>query len=123
MSCDFIALANQGVQKLSPYQTGKPIDELKRELGLDDIIKLASNENPLGCSPLAIAAIQAELKQVSLYPDGNGFNLKQAIQQKFGFELNCITLGNGSNDILELVARAYIAQGESAVYSQHAFAV
>ena len=72
---------------------------------------------------MAIAAIQTELKQVSLYPDGNGFNLKQAIQQKFGFELNCITLGNGSNDILELVARAYIAQGESAVYSQHAFAV
>lgn len=123
MTCDFIALANSGVQKLSPYQTGKPIDELKRELGLDDIIKLASNENPLGCSPRAVEAITAELMQIGRYPDGNGFNLKQAIQQKFGFELNQMTLGNGSNDILELVARAYIAEGESAVYSQHAFAV
>ncbi|MBK9186677.1 MAG: histidinol-phosphate transaminase [Moraxellaceae bacterium] len=123
MSCDFLALANQGVQKLSPYQTGKPIDELKRELGLDDIIKLASNENPLGCSPLAVQAIQAEMNQIGRYPDGNGFNLKYAIQQKFGFELNRMTLGNGSNDILELVARAFIAQGQAAVYSQHAFAV
>jgi histidinol-phosphate aminotransferase len=123
MSCDFLALANQGVQKLSPYQTGKPIDELKRELGLDDIIKLASNENPLGCSPLAVQAIQAEMNQIGRYPDGNGFNLKYAIQQKFGFDLNRMTLGNGSNDILELVARAFIAQGQAAVYSQHAFAV
>lgn len=123
MSCDFIALANQGVQKLSPYQTGKPIDELKRELGLDDIIKLASNENPLGCSPLAMQAIQAEMSQIGRYPDGNGFNLKHAIQQKFGFDINRMTLGNGSNDILELVARAFIAQGQTAVYSQHAFAV
>ncbi|MBP9215968.1 MAG: aminotransferase class I/II-fold pyridoxal phosphate-dependent enzyme, partial [Agitococcus sp.] len=123
MSCDFLALANQGVQKLSPYQTGKPIDELKRELGLDDIIKLASNENPLGCSPLAVQAIQAEMNQIGRYPDGNGFNLKYAIQQKFGFELNRMTLGNGSNDILELVARAFIAQGQAAIYSQHAFAV
>ena len=123
MSCDFLALANQGVQKLSPYQTGKPIDELKRELGLDDIVKLASNENPLGCSPLAVKAITAEMNQIGRYPDGNGFNLKHAIQQKFGFDLNRMTLGNGSNDILELVARAFIAQGQSAVYSQHAFAV
>jgi histidinol-phosphate aminotransferase len=123
MSCDFLALANQGVQKLSPYQTGKPIDELKRELGLDDIIKLASNENPLGCSPLAVQAIQAEMNQIGRYPDGNGFNLKYAIQQKFGFDLNRMTLGNGSNDILELVARAFIAQGQAAIYSQHAFAV
>ncbi len=123
MSCDFLSLANNGVQKLSPYQTGKPIDELKRELGLDDIVKLASNENPLGCSPLAVEAIKSELTQIGRYPDGNGFNLKYAIQQKFGFDLNRITLGNGSNDILELVARAFIAEGQSAVYSQHAFAV
>lgn len=123
MSCDFLSLANNGVQKLSPYQTGKPIDELKRELGLDDIVKLASNENPLGCSPLAVEAIKSELTQIGRYPDGNGFNLKYAILQKFGFDLNRITLGNGSNDILELVARAFIAEGQSAVYSQHAFAV
>ncbi len=123
MSCDFFALANPGVQKLSPYQPGKPIDELKRELGLNDIVKLASNENPLGCSPLALQAIQDELSQIGRYPDGNGFVLKQAIRDKFGFDTARITLGNGSNDILELVARAFINPGEKAVFSQHAFAV
>jgi len=91
------------VQQISPYQPGKPIDELKRELGLDDIVKLASNENPLGCSPLAVAAIQAEMTQIGRYPDGNAFALKETIRQKFGFAHNRITPGNGSNDILELV--------------------
>ena len=123
MSCDFIALANPGVQKISPYQPGKPIDELRRELGLDDVIKLASNENPLGTSPLALAAIQKELAEVARYPDGNGFVLKHAIHQRFGFAHNRITLGNGSNDILEFVARAYLREGDHAIYSQHAFAV
>jgi histidinol-phosphate aminotransferase len=123
VSCDFIALANPGVQKISPYQPGKPIDELKRELGLDDVIKLASNENPLGTSPLALAAIQKELAEVARYPDGNGFVLKNAIHRRFGFAHNRITLGNGSNDILEFVARAYLREGDHAIYSQHAFAV
>lgn len=123
MSCDFFSNATPGVQQISPYQPGKPIDELKRELGLDDIVKLASNENPLGCSPLAVAAIQAEMTQIGRYPDGNAFALKEAIRQKFGFAHNRITPGNGSNDILELVARAFINPGEEAVYSQHAFAV
>lgn len=123
MSCDFIALANPGVQKISPYQPGKPIDELKRELGLDDVIKLASNENPLGTSPLALAAIQKELTEIARYPDGNGFVLKDAIHRRFGFAHNRITLGNGSNDILEFVARAYLREGDHAVYSRHAFAV
>ncbi len=123
MSCDFIALALPGVQKLSPYQPGKPVDELKRELGLADVIKLASNENPLGASPRAVAAVQAQLADIARYPDGNGFVLKDAIHRSFGFAPSQITLGNGSNDILELVARAYLKEGDEAVYSQHAFAV
>lgn len=123
MSCDFIALANPGVQKISPYQPGKPIDELKRELGLDDVIKLASNENPLGASPLAIAAVQKELAEIGRYPDGNGFVLKDAVHRRFGFAHNRITLGNGSNDILEFVARSFLREGDEAVFSQHAFAV
>ena len=125
MSCDFLAQAVAGVQKLSPYVPGKPVDELARELGLavDSIVKLASNENPLGPSQKALAAIQAELPELTRYPDGNGFVLKQALANKFALALEQITLGNGSNDILELVARAFLAPGLNAVFSQHAFAV
>jgi histidinol-phosphate aminotransferase len=88
-----------------------------------DIVKLASNENPLGISPQARAAIAGALDELALYPDGNGFELKAAIAAKLGVELGNIVLGNGSNDVLELVARAFLAPGTSAVYSQHAFAV
>ena len=115
--------ANDGICHIAPYQPGKPIDELKRELGLDDVIKLASNENPLGCSPKAKAAIQQAIEEVGRYPDGNGFALKQQISQQFGVDMNQITLGNGSNDILELVARTFIAAQDEVIYSQHAFAV
>lgn len=118
-----IAPANQGIATIAPYQPGKPIDELKRELGLDDVIKLASNENPLGCSPKAKAAIQQVLDEVGRYPDGNGFVLKQQISQQFGVALDQITLGNGSNDILELACRTFVAAGDEVVYSKHAFAV
>lgn len=115
--------ANQGIANIAPYQPGKPIDELKRELGLDDVVKLASNENPSGCSPKAKEAIIAALAEVGLYPDGNGFNLKQQISQQFGVNINQITLGNGSNDILELVARTFVATNDEVIYSKHAFAV
>lgn len=115
--------ANDGICHIAPYQPGKPIDELKRELGLDDVIKLASNENPLGCSPKAKAAIQQAIEEVGRYPDGNGFALKQQISQQFAVEMNQITLGNGSNDILELVARTFVAAQDEVIYSQHAFAV
>lgn len=84
---------------IAPYQPGKPIDELKRELGLDDVVKLASNENPLGCSPKAKAAIQHAIEDVGRYPDGNGFALKQQISQQFSVDMSQVTLGNGSNDI------------------------
>ena len=94
MSCDFTQLATSGVQGLHPYQPGKPLAELEREYGIQNAIKLASNENPLGASPRAIAAIQAELAEITRYPDGNGFVLKQAIVEQFGVALNNITLGD-----------------------------
>ena len=125
MSGDFLALAQPGVQQLSPYVPGKPVDELARELDIDpaSIVKLASNENPLGASPKALAAIREELAELTRYPDGNGFALKTLLAEQCRVELNQVTLGNGSNDILELVARAYLAPGLNAVFSEHAFAV
>ncbi|MDD5411761.1 MAG: histidinol-phosphate transaminase [Methylobacter sp.] len=116
-------LAAPGVQQLIPYIPGKPIEELERELGLTRIIKLASNENPLGPGKKALEAIQAALPQLTLYPDGNGFNLKQALSRQYAIEMSQITLGNGSNEILELVARAFLMPGLEAIFSQHAFAV
>ncbi|MEO8386432.1 MAG: histidinol-phosphate transaminase, partial [Betaproteobacteria bacterium] len=103
----------------------KPISDLARELGMreDDIVKLASNENPLGASPKALAAIQAALGDLAMYPDGGGFALKAAISAKYSVQPAQIILGNGSNDILELAARTFMKSGDSAVYSQHAFAV
>ena len=125
MSCDFLALAVPGVQKLSPYVPGKPVDELARELNLDPagIVKLASNENPLGPSPKALEAIRAELAELTRDPDGNGFELKQKLAARCGVSPAQVTLGNGSNDILDLVARAWLAPGLNAVFSQYAFAV
>lgn len=125
MSCDFLALALPGVQKLSPYVPGKPVDELARELNLDpaSIVKLASNENPLGPSPKVLAAIQQELPELTRYPDGNGFTLKTRLAAHYGVTLDQVTLGNGSNDILEMVAHAWLAPGLNAVFSAHAFAV
>lgn len=125
MTCDFLALAQPGVQKLSPYVPGKPVDELAREFGLNpaDIVKLASNENPLGPSKKAVAAIQAALPEMTRYPDGNGFALKQALSRRLAVSPAMITLGNGSNDILELVTRAFVGPQHEVVFSQHAFAV
>ena len=117
------ALAVAGVQRLVPYKAGKPIEELERELGLTRIVKLASNENPLGPGKKALAAIQAALPELALYPDGSGFMLKQALAGKYAVDDSQITLGNGSNDILELVARAFLSPEYQAVFSQHAFAV
>ncbi len=110
---------------IAPYQPGKPIPEVARELGLaeTDIVKLASNENPLGPSPRAMAALTAALPELALYPDGNGYALKTALSEKLGVGMDQIVLGNGSNDVLEMAAHALLAPGASAVYSQHAFAV
>ncbi len=120
--CD---LAPGYIRAIAPYQPGKPTSELARELGLDEagIVKLASNENPLGVSPGAARAMRTLLDGLARYPDGNGFELKQALSRRFGVGLDSIVLGNGSNDVLELAARAFLAPGLSAVYAQHAFAV
>jgi histidinol-phosphate aminotransferase len=123
MSCDYRVLALAGVQNLTPYQPGKPIDELERELGIRESIKLASNENPLGPGARALDAVRAQLSGVSLYPDGNGFALKRRLAEYLNIDATRITLGNGSNEILELIARAYLAPGRNAVFSAHAFAV
>lgn len=124
-TADVCGRAPEYIRRIAPYQPGKPIAELARELGLreDTIIKLASNENPLGASPRALAAMQAALPEIGRYPDGNGFELKAALAGRFGVGQENIVLGNGSNDILEMAARAFLAPGASAVYSQHAFAV
>ena len=116
-------LAVDCVRSLSPYVPGKPIEELQRELGLTDIIKLASNENPYGASPHALAAMQRALGEAWLYPDGSGHVLKNRLAAKLGLDVAQITLGNGSNDLLVLLAEAFLRPGLEAIYSQYAFAV
>ena len=120
--CD---LAPPHVRAISPYQPGKPISELARELGLNeaDIVKLASNENPLGPSPLALAAAQDALHDMALYPDGAGFSLKTKLSAKLGVATSQIVLGNGSNDVLDIAAQAFLSPATSSVHAQHAFAV
>ena len=118
-------LAPDYIRAIAPYQGGKPISELAREMGLNeaDIVKLASNENPLGISPKAQMAIDEAVHDIARYPDGNSFELRKAVSDKFGVAHNQIVFGNGSNDILELAARAFLTSKSEAIYSQHAFAV
>jgi len=123
MSANFLKQALPGVQALKPYEAGKPISELQRELGLDDIIKLASNENPMGPSPKAQAAIRDAVSDLALYPDGNGFDLKRALCEKHGVSEDQITLGTGSDHILELIARVFLGPNRSAVFSRYGFAI
>lgn len=113
------------IHGLSPYQGGLPTDVIARRIGMPEsqIVKLASNENPLGMSPKARAAVEALVHQLGRYPDGDGAQLKAAIAARFGLQPAQILLGNGSNDILELVAEAFLGPGRSAVMSDHAFAV
>ena len=123
MTCDYLALAAPGVRTLQPYQPGKPESELRREYGLSHIVKLASNENPLGPSPRALAAVREAVGELARYPDGNGFELKAALSAKLDLSMAMLTLGNGSNDVLELAARAFLTPEHEAVFSEHAFAV
>ncbi|MDX1705516.1 histidinol-phosphate transaminase [Pseudidiomarina sp.] len=120
---DAKALANAGVRNLSPYQAGKPIEELERELGISNIVKLASNENPLGLSAKVKQALQDQLSGLARYPDANGYYLKTKIAEKFDLKPNQITLGNGSNDVLELIARTFVSDENEVIFSQHAFVV
>ncbi len=123
MACDFIRLAVPGVRALQPYQPGKPVEELERELGIDNIVKLASNENPLGPGEAVKTAISQALPECSRYPDASGFGLKDALQQRYGVAPDQITLGNGSNDVLELIARTFLQPDDEVIYSQYAFVV
>ncbi|KQT37316.1 MULTISPECIES: histidinol-phosphate transaminase [unclassified Methylophilus] len=119
------ALAPANIRAIAPYQGGKPISELAREMGLNeiDIVKLASNENPLGMSPKAQMALEEAIYEIARYPDGNSFALRDAVSQKYQVKPDQIVFGNGSNDILELAARAFLTAGDEVIYSQHAFAV
>ena len=124
-SKDSVLNAPAHIAAIAPYQAGKPIEELAREFGLDasKIVKLASNENPLGMPESARLALNAAVANLGRYPDPAGFDLKKAISQRFGVDQGWLTLGNGSNDILELVASALIEPGSAVVYSQFAFVV
>jgi histidinol-phosphate aminotransferase len=121
MSFSDIALAC--VSALQPYVPGKPIEELERQYGVTNIVKLASNENPLGPSKSVQAAIAKATQDLTRYPDGNGFILKSALAKKYQVALDQITLGNGSNDVLEIIARTFVSPADEVLYSQYAFAV
>jgi histidinol-phosphate aminotransferase len=123
--CDPSLQAPDYVRRIARYIPGKPVEELAREFGLDPskIVKLASNENPRGAGPAVRRAIASAADDLSRYPDGNGFALKDALAAKWGVGADDIVLGNGSNDILELATQAFLRPGDTAVYSRHAFAV
>ncbi len=121
ISHDFRELANGFIRQLTPYQPGKPLEELQRELGIDDAIKLASNENPLGASPAAIAAGMNALNHAHIYPDGGCFELKHALANHLHVKPEQLTMGNGSENILELIIKSYLHAGDEAVISQYAF--
>lgn len=123
MTIDQKTLAVSGVQKLTPYQPGKPIEELERELGISESIKLASNENPLGPSPIALKAATDSLQDATLYPDASGTELKRRLNTEYGLAEDRLTLGNGSNDLLELIARVFVRPEDEVIYSEFAFIV
>lgn len=123
MSCEPLSLVSEGVRGLAPYQPGKSIEELERELGLSHIIKLASNESPLGPSPKARAMALVGLDELARYPDGSCTELRAALADVHAVAGECLTFGNGSNDILELIARVFVSSEHEVVFSEHAFAV
>ncbi len=123
MSNRFIAQAAPGLAALKPYVPGKPLSELERELGITESIKLASNENPLGPSPRVQAAVEAELKELTRYPDGGAFELRQVLAKRHDVDPAGITVGNGSNDVLDMIARVFLWAGRESLFSQYAFAV
>ena len=115
--------AYDSISALAPYQTGKPVEELTREYGISDVVKLASNENPMGCSPHVTLAVTEQLGQLARYPDGNGYYLKQALADFNEVDVEQITLGNGSDDLLDILARSFVGSDDAIVYSQYAFIV
>lgn len=123
MVLSVVQRAHAGIKALQPYQAGKPLEELERELGISGSIKLASNENPLGANPNVVAAIKQALSQLHLYPDANGFFLKQALAQTLGLLSSQLVLGNGSNDVLDLIARVFALPDSEVIMSEYAFLV
>jgi histidinol-phosphate aminotransferase len=117
------SLANDHILGIAPYEPGKPVEELERELGIPNAIKLASNENPLPPSDRVQQAIIAALTHLNRYPDGSGFYLRQAVAKKHGFTPDQIMLGNGSNDLIELIVRAFMRPGDEAVVPHPSFVV
>jgi len=123
MSTQWESLANEHILGIAPYEPGKPIDELERELGIHDAIKLASNENPLPPSGRVQRAILAAVNHLNRYPDGSGFYLRQALAKKHGASPDQIVLGNGSNELIELLVRAFLRPGDEAVVPHPSFVV
>lgn len=123
MDNKFQELCIPGVAGLRPYQPGKPLGELEREYGIMNAVKIASNENPLGISDKVREFLSNNLDDLSRYPDGNGFGLKTALAKFYNIDITQLTLGNGSNDILELIARAFVTVNDEVIFSEHAFAV
>ena len=116
-------MANGGITLIKPYQAGKPIEEVQRELGIDNVIKLASNENPFGMSPKAKAAAIEAISQGNLYPDANGYYLKQKLSKKFGYDPDRITLGAGSNELINLLFQAFVNKEVNVVFPEYSFVV
>lgn len=108
-------LTRKGVEDLVPYPPGKPIEELERELGITGSIKLASNENPLGPSPMAVQAIMDKVRSLNRYPDGSGYYLKSKLTRKYGLPADQIMVGNGSNELIELIIRTFLSSGENVI--------
>src|SRR5947207_12779036 len=123
MHTQWESLANEHILGIAPYEPGKPIEELERELGIHDAIKLASNENPLPPSDRVQKAIAAQLKVLNRYPDGSGFYLRQAIAKKHGLTADQMVLGNGSNELIELLVRAFLRPGDEAIVPHPSFVV
>lgn len=119
----FLDRAAPGIAHLQPYVPGKPVSELERELGVSDSVKLASNENPLGPGEAARRALRGELDELARYPDGGAYALRQAIAAHHGVDPACVTVGNGSNDVLDMLARVFLFPGRESLFSEHAFAV
>jgi histidinol-phosphate aminotransferase len=123
MTTQWESLANAHILGIAPYEPGKPIEELERELGIQDAIKLASNENPLAPSARVQQALRAALTALNRYPDGSGFYLRQALAKKHGVTPDQVVLGNGSNELIELVVRAFLRPGDEAVVPHPSFVV
>jgi len=115
--------ASEHIKAITPYVPGKPVEELERELGISGSIKLASNENPLGPSPRAVAAIRKALEGLNRYPDGSGFYLSQALAKNYGVDIAQIILGNGSNELIEMVVRTFVQPGDEVVSADPSFVV